>query len=107
MTTSLRIGRREVFRRSLAVVPFAAGSAALLSACGGEPLVCTDVSGLTDAQRQVRTTNEYVESSPHGNTKDCTNCRFNRPVENACGTCQLVPGPINPLGYCKAWVQRT
>jgi hypothetical protein len=101
--------RRQLLQRTIVFLPVAAGTASLLAACGGKDLVCTDVSGLTDAQRATRTQQEYVEQSPHGNTKDCLNCRFltSQRTEDACGTCQLVPGPIHPRGYCKSWVQLT
>ena len=104
-----RMTRRELFERTLVLVPIAAGSAALLTACGSSEIHCDDLSALTDEQRATRRTQEYVELSPHGNTKDCTNCRFYQGDRqaNVCGTCQLVPGPINPKGHCKSWVQVT
>lgn len=102
-----RISRREVMKRTLAVLPIAAGSTYLLSACGGDKaLDCTDVSTLTDAERTARTNLAYTDSSPHGEQKHCLNCRFYQGTAEACGTCQLVKGPINPKGYCNSWVAK-
>lgn len=66
---------------------------------------CTDVSNLTEQQKQTRKALQYVDDSPHAD-KRCNNCElFAPPAEGqACGTCQVVPGPIHPQGYCTAWV---
>jgi hypothetical protein len=71
------------------------------SAAGGP---CADVSGLTEQEKQTRVSNAYVgKSTTEG--KFCSNCSLfieGRP----CGTCSLVKGPINPDGYCTAWVAK-
>jgi len=69
----------------------------------GEP--CTDISGLTDEEKQTRIVNHYVDDSMMEG-KECNNCRFFiQPVAgNPCGTCQIIKGPIDPDGYCNAWV---
>jgi hypothetical protein len=106
MAQDRRISRREVMKRTLAVLPLAAGSGYLLSACGEKALDCTDVSTLTDAERTARTNLAYADASPHGEQKHCLNCRFYQGGPDACGTCQLVKGPINPKGYCNSWVAK-
>ncbi len=69
----------------------------------GDP--CTDVSGLTEKERKTRDTYEYVGKSTVTG-KYCSNCRLYKEPDsgNPCGTCRIVKGPINPDGYCTAWV---
>jgi hypothetical protein len=66
---------------------------------------CTDLTGLTQAEKEVRTTFEYV---PHSTIPEklCDNCQFWLVPEEGspCGGCQIIKGPINPKGYCKQWV---
>jgi hypothetical protein len=66
---------------------------------------CTDISGLTDEEKKTRIANHYVDDSTMEG-KECDNCSFfSQPVAgNPCGTCQIVKGPIDPDGYCTAWV---
>jgi hypothetical protein len=66
---------------------------------------CTDVSNLTQEQLETRKSLQYVDESPHAE-KRCDNCRLFKPPgeDETCGTCQIVPGPIHPQGYCTAWV---
>ena len=100
-----KIGRREAARRALTVLGAAAIAPSALMACGGEEgeggLTCTDTSGLTPAQVSVRTTQAYVDSTPNEG-QDCAGCRFYQAANSAdaCGTCQVVQGPIHPNGYC-------
>jgi len=69
-------------------------------------LDCTDTKGLWPAEVETRPENEYVGRSPH-KEKYCFNCtNFIKPKQpGTCGTCKNVKGPINPLGYCKAWTE--
>jgi hypothetical protein len=105
------ISRRELIKRSLVVLGAATGGAALLSACdsggdSGGALSCNDLSGLDEQQKQTRTSLEYVEKTPDP-AKTCSNCNFWQAGQpNACGSCTLVQGPINPEGYCKSWVAK-
>jgi len=70
----------------------------------GDP--CTDVSGLTEQERQTRITFKYVGKSPDAE-RDCDDCRFfTQPSGGPCGTCEIVRGPINPDGTCTAWSAR-
>jgi len=101
-----KLSRRSTLKIALSVIPMSIGGAALLNACGSESegLDCTDVSGLSGSETATRTALEYVEASPHGEEKDCTNCNFYTGTATACGACTLIKGPINPKGYCKSWV---
>ena len=76
--------------------------------CPGVGGACTDVSKLSAEQKKTRQSLQYVDASPHAD-KRCNNCRlFKAPAEGSeCGTCQVVPGPIHPKGYCIAWAAVT
>ena len=69
---------------------------------------CTDVSGLDEQQRKTREALQYVDDSPKEDQR-CNNCQFYVLPEGEaqCGTCQTVPGPIHPQGYCLAWVAKS
>jgi len=71
----------------------------------GEP--CTDISGLTDEEKQTRIVNHYVDDSTIEG-KECDGCSFfiKPALGEPCGTCQIVKGPIDPDGYCTAWVAK-
>lgn len=81
--------------------------AATMNVASGETasFSCTDVSNLTQEQLETRKSLQYVDESPHAE-KRCDNCRLFEPPgeDETCGTCQIVPGPIHPQGYCTAWV---
>lgn len=102
--------RRDLLRRMLG----AAGGGLLLSwmmGCGRDGsgdapagLSCTDSSGLTTSQRNLRESLGYVDASPHGKEKSCSRCQFfSSAGDDACGNCVVVAGPISPMGYCSAW----
>jgi hypothetical protein len=104
--TDRRIPRREAIR-SLVVLSASFALPGALVACSKKP-TCTDVSGLTPEELQLRTgTAAYVEATPDP-AKTCDNCAqwTPAPSENACGGCKVVKGPINPKGYCKLWVAK-
>lgn len=104
------ITRRQLLRRTFGAGAAIAGSGFLLAACEEDEqeqaadLDCTDVSGLDDQQRQTRETLAYTDESPEAEQR-CNNCRFFEPAgsEGACGGCQIMPGPVHPLGWCKSW----
>ncbi len=115
------ITRRNFLVRLSAATGLSIGAGAFLSACGGgdsgsapeaeapaaaEPVAtgCTDVSGLTDAEAQLRTSLQYVDESPDAE-KTCENCALFVAAESgeSCGTCTLIKGPISAGGYCSSW----
>lgn len=120
------LSRRDFLIRSGALGAVALGSGAILSACGGgqeqaeapaameepamesEPMMaeagCSDLSGLSEADVQMRQTLQYVEASADPE-KTCANCMlFVAPEEGAaCGGCQIIKGPIAPGGFCTSW----
>lgn len=129
------ISRKDFLKRISMVGAIGIGSSALLEACGGgkkekastsaesagtsssssqmasngsaatDP--CTDLSGLTDSQKKMRTTLKYTGDSPYPD-KHCSNCNFFTAPENGkpCGSCSIVPGPINANGHCTSWVKK-
>lgn len=72
------------------------------------PEGCTDASGLTQDQLNTREGLGYVDDSPHPENV-CDNCQFWLPAEAGgnCGGCVVVPGPIDPEGYCNSWAPQT
>jgi ABC-type sugar transport system substrate-binding protein len=63
------------------------------------------VTALADAKTSPAAVN-YVPKSTNG--KYCKNCRFyvaNKAAGKA-GTCTIVAGPIEPLGYCVAYAAK-
>ncbi len=100
---------RRTFGKIVAGAGAAAAGAALLVACGksqpaAAPFTCTDTTGLDEAGIGTRIDNEYVDHTPIP-AKHCTNCVLFVPA-TACGTCQVVKGPIHPEGYCKLWAAK-
>lgn len=69
---------------------------------------CTDTSGLTEQQIQMRENSQYVEPSVLAD-KHCSNCQlYTEPAAGVqCGGCQVIAGPIHPQGYCNLWVAKT
>ena len=109
---------RRAFIGRVAVIGAAIGAAPVLAACGkkaGEPAApapagpidCSDITALTDAEKKTRADLQYVEASAKPD-QSCTNCEQYAAAADAatCGACTLVPGPINPTGWCLSWVQK-
>lgn len=68
---------------------------------------CSDLTGLTDAEKSGRDALGYIaKSEKEGQV--CTNCNFWVAAEgdSPCGGCQLMKGPINPDGWCKSWFEK-
>lgn len=129
--SKIELSRRDFLLRVSAMGAVAAGSGTLLAACGGgqtetaapeaaapeapaaEPeqqaaaVDCSDVSGLTDAEKQMRTQLQYVDETPDA-AKRCDGCALYTAPEGdaACGGCQIVKGPIAPGGWCVSWAAK-
>jgi hypothetical protein len=65
---------------------------------------CSDLSKLTEEEKQIRKGYEYVAKSPFPN-KLCSNCALWLAPETGktCGGCDVMEGPINPNGHCNVW----
>ena len=48
----------------------------LLNACTKPEFSCQDVSGLGEADLELRSALEYRDLSPHGEQKSCSSCAF-------------------------------
>jgi hypothetical protein len=102
---SEKVSRRDVLRRGTALGVLVAVSG---TACGkkNQPLACFDTSDLTPAEVTIRRNLAYVDVSFELG-KLCSQCQQFIPAgPNACGTCKIMKGPINPLGYCKSFVAK-
>jgi hypothetical protein len=100
-----KLSRRNALQHGAALGILAVVGA---TACGKktETLSCTDTSGLTPADLNIRTTLAYADMSLELG-KLCSKCQqFIPGAPNACGTCKIVKGPINPKGYCKSFVAK-
>jgi hypothetical protein len=79
----------------------------LLDACAKPEFKCDDVSGLGEEDAQLRSSLEYQDRSPFGETKSCSTCAFYKAgKKNECGQCTLLKGPIHPLGHCNSWAAK-
>jgi hypothetical protein len=86
------------------------GEAGTAAAGGEEGMAtadCSDLSGLADADKNLRQTLQYVEVTPDP-AKHCMNCQFFTAgaSEGACGACTILKGPIAPGGYCTSWAAK-
>jgi hypothetical protein len=94
-----------VTRRSLLI---ATGCALGLVGAGGckkaGPASCTDVSGLTPEERNVRTTLGYTDRTPIPG-KPCIKCvqYVTATSSDQCGGCKVMKGPVHPAGYCRVF----
>jgi High potential iron-sulfur protein len=100
----LVLSRRDMLLTGAGLVTLAG-----IAACKSTPkeLACTDTAGLAPADAQTRTTLQYADKSTQVG-KSCSNCQQFEPAgEGQCGKCKVVKGPINPGGYCTAFVVKT
>lgn len=106
-----QVSRRSFLRQSLSVSALGIGAGLVLTACGksggGGGGGCNDVSGLSEADKAMRTSNNYVEAAADP-AKACDLCQlYTVPAAGAaCGGCQVVKGPINPKGSCNLFAKK-
>ena len=108
--THKELTRRDFIRRASALGVASVGAGSILAACGGQDTSsasCSDLTGLTDQEKQMRTQLQYVEVTT-AEGKRCDNCQlWIAPTAGAsCGGCQLIKGPIAPGGHCVSWAAR-
>lgn len=103
---------RRRFLERLGGVGLVAGAGVVLGgralAQGTTPAVQNcDASGLSEQQIQTRNALQYTDNSSKAD-QFCHNCQYFKPASGeGCGTCSIVPGPINPQGWCTAWVKKS
>lgn len=101
------ISRRTLLLRSLQF-PIGGGVLLGLSACGsdsGNSKVCANESAMTAAEKSLRRTLQYTETSPDP-AKTCAECEFFKAAADAggCGACEMFGGKqANSGGYCVSW----
>lgn len=101
-----RIGRRAMMKRTVHLAVIAGAAPALLSACGGGELTCTDESSLSEADRTARRGAQYVDRSTDP-SRACERCNFYQAAApGQCGGCTVVRGPIHPQGTCQLFAAR-
>jgi hypothetical protein len=66
---------------------------------------CNNTAKLSEGAKLTRKTLKYVS---HSSNKDkvCHNCLFwikPKTQNDFCGKCEIIPGLINPEGYCESW----
>jgi hypothetical protein len=100
-----KLSRRDVIQQGAALGAFVVLGA---GACKPAALTCTDTTGLSATDVQVRTSLAYVDTAVEPG-KLCSGCQqfVPAPAAGACGTCKVLKGPINPNGYCKSFVAKT
>lgn len=109
------ISRKELLKKGAVVTAVGAVSVAL-AYCKKKPAAdesaapaaggCGDVSGLTQAEKDQRTSLKYADKSPSADV--CSGCALYVPAAAgaACGGCNLLKGPIAPEGWCSSWVKK-
>lgn len=104
-----QLDRRTFLVRAAQIGAVAAAAPAMLSLVGCSKKettpTCTDTTGLSPDQINMRRTLTYVDVSPKGKEEDCENCALYTPAPEGqfCGGCTLLAGPISPDGHCTSW----
>lgn len=105
---------RKAFLGKISMLGVAgAGAGVFLKGCGnGEEDAatdpCSDLSGVSESDIQLRETLEYTSETPNPNER-CDNCEYWLPDEHGseCGGCTLFAGPVHPGGWCNSWVPQS
>jgi hypothetical protein len=81
-------------------------SALVVLGCRKPEYTCDDTTGLAETDVATRQRVGYVDRSPDP-ARACDACeQWQAGPRGACGTCQLVRGPIHPLGTCHLFSPR-
>jgi len=111
------LNRKDFLKKFSLMGVAAVGASSLITACGGgssespapaparsaaDP--CTDVSGLSETDLQMRSNVNYVEVTEIPEQR-CDNCQlYTQPSNGGCGGCLLFAGPVTAAGWCSSWV---
>jgi hypothetical protein len=103
-----KLSRRQALRQGAELGAAALLGATACSKSAPKVLMCTDTTGLSASDIQIRDTLlAYVEVSTTPG-KTCSTCQqFIPGLPDACGTCKIIKGPINPGGNCKSYLAKT
>ncbi|MFN3603880.1 MAG: high-potential iron-sulfur protein [Leptonema sp. (in: bacteria)] len=68
---------------------------------------CDDTNGLSKEDIEQRKNLQYTDHTPKADQK-CENCALYVVAEgnSPCGKCNLIKGPVSPLGWCTSWVPK-
>lgn len=96
------LSRRSLLLHGASLVGFFGANA-----CQKGPSFCNDVSALGADQQNTRTTLGYEDASDQPG-KSCAKCSqyLAPPKMDQCGTCKVLPGPVHPNGYCRAFTPK-
>ncbi|HSY21732.1 MAG TPA: twin-arginine translocation signal domain-containing protein [Polyangiaceae bacterium] len=98
--------RRDLLQKSAAFGALAVFGATAACKEAPKPLSCEDTTALSPPDMAIRTSLQYIDNSNQPG-KQCSSCQqFIPAAPNACGSCKVVKGPINPGGYCKSFVAK-
>jgi hypothetical protein len=102
-----KITRKEFIKQLPVLGMVLVGSGLFLQSCSKSKTdedPCSDLSKLTESEKESRKGYEYVSKSPFPD-KLCDNCEFWLAPEKdqLCGGCEIMEGPIHPKGYCNGW----
>lgn len=97
--------RRELLGRGGRVaLGLTSGLVATTIGCSKNETKCVDPEFLSTPEQSLRTSQGYVDRSPHGEEKNCGGCQFfSRVGDEGCGRCQILSGPVSAAGVCSAW----
>ena len=114
MKSDSKLSSRDAQRRGLSLAGATVSLPVLLVGCGskeeggggGGSLTCTDETGLSDAEKSMRTTLQYSDVSADP-SKTCDGCAlYTQGPAGKCGGCTLLKGPIHPKGTCTSWAKK-
>jgi len=99
--------RKDFLKKITLMGVVAASASTVISACAGGADPCDDLSGVSDADKQMRTNLGYVKQGQDA-SKRCDNCQLYVAPSggSACGGCTLFKGPVHAGGYCNSWVTK-
>ena len=94
-------------RRSLLAEAASALAVLGASACSKAPDSCNDPNRIKPEQRAIRDALGYTEPTTEPG-KTCAKCgQYQAPEKMSdCGGCKVLPGPVHPNGYCRAFVPK-
>jgi hypothetical protein len=96
--------RRDFIKGAVSAGAVLFGSGFLLSRCKAKkksPVSCSDLSGVSQEEKEKRKKLGYVAETPITESK-CSVCKLYLPPAKAedCGGCSLFKGPVEANGYC-------
>ena len=103
-----KITSRRAFLLKCLQLPIGGSVLLGLAACDRDSessMVCADGSAMTTAEKSLRRTLQYTETSADP-AKTCSDCEFFQPATDAavCGSCEMFGGKqANSGGYCLSW----